>query len=105
MSTQTIQQRINEAADKKLADDVTKAFMPFYSMLSSIGYRKAEDILKITPAPGGNPTNVYAFMGQLKSLVLAERTDGYRDRETQEFLAKVNSLEGQIEELRSSILN
>lgn len=100
-----LQEQLNAKADAQLRSEICELFAPIQKMCSSARFDPGE--FKNT-LPGFQPTNVGGLWLDklvigLRNLVEGALTDQNRARYTSDFIAKVESLRSQVEELTGQI--
>lgn len=99
MTTKDIQSLINARADKKLKENLQKISNLLYN---GEGYQLFRDI-SVNIGTAENPKNVgLAFLlsdSGFESQIIEKNTERYREQETKDFLAKVDSLREDVDNL------
>lgn len=94
-----IQQLINDRADNKLKADLRKLHNLLYN---GEGYEMLKDISVNVGTPEKPRTNTLAYIlgsGGFENEIIEKNTERYRAKETKEFLAKVDSLRQDVDNL------
>lgn len=106
MSINTLQEKINITAKRKLEADFENSIKGLRELLSrhNQGYAKLQDIIPQINSKNPQP-NIYGLLEWFEQEYKLKSLPTYVDRETQDFITRVKDLEEEVAELRNKIDN
>ena len=99
-TTETLQARLDKRADAKLAKEINEAVRPIERLL---GGTNQTVTVRVTGTNQTVETLSSYLLGALEDKLFTWLQDDYRKAETVDFMAKVESLGDQVEELRNEL--
>lgn len=103
----TITERLHAQSDKQLAQHLAKAKHAFISAITIGKFSQYPDIMLEVDFPGmkGQKAKIQldCVLSEISDQAFEAGRDTFRDRAVAEFMAKVDGLESQLQEIREAI--
>lgn len=101
MTTETLESRIREKARKELESEISNAFHKV-EKLANFTHVIETDLVN-SNLTAGTPYMVHELVDAIKRALLKRRSPSREEAAVSDFLAKVESLQGEIEQLRAEV--